>query len=159
MKSRIKKISIAIILILFIAIQFFDVMPNYVAETSKNAIEKHYSVPQNVQQILKTSCYDCHSNNTVYPWYSKVQPVKWWLANHINDGKRHLNFDKFGTYPKDKKLQKLDEVAETVNADEMPLSSYTVIHTQAKLSAEQKSLIQSWVKSMKGQINKEILVR
>ena len=158
MKS-IKKISIPIILIIFIAIQFFDVNPNKTAETSENAIEKKYSVPQNVRQILKTSCYDCHSNNTVYPWYSKVQPVKWWLANHINDGKRHLNFDEFGTYPKDKKLKKLDEVAETVNANEMPLSSYTVIHTNAKLSAEQKSIIQVWVKSMKGQINKEISVR
>lgn len=158
MKS-IKKISTPIILIIFIAIQFFDVHPNKTAETSENAIEKKYSVPQNVRQILKTSCYDCHSNNTVYPWYSKVQPVKWWLANHINDGKRHLNFDEFGTYPKDKKLKKLDEVAETVNADEMPLSSYTVIHTNAKLSAEQKSIIQVWVKSMKGQINKEISVR
>jgi len=155
MKS-IKKISIPIILIIFIAIQFFDVNPNKTAETSENSIEKKYSVPQNVRQILKTSCYDCHSNNTVYPWYSKVQPVKWWLANHINDGKRHLNFDEFGTYPNDKKLKKLDEVAETVNADEMPLSSYTVIHTNAKLSAEQKSIIQVWVKSMKGQINKEI---
>lgn len=155
MKS-IKKISIPIILIIFIAIQFFDVNPNKTAETSENAIEKNYSVPQNVRQILKTSCYDCHSNNTVYPWYSKIQPVKWWLANHINDGKRHLNFDEFGTYPNDKKLKKLDEVAETVNADEMPLSSYTVIHTNAKLSAEQKSIIQVWVKSMKGQVNKEI---
>ena len=158
MKS-IKKISIPIILIIFIAIQFFDVNPNKTAETSENSIEKKYSVPQNVRQILKTSCYDCHSNNTVYPWYSKVQPVKWWLANHINDGKRHLNFDEFGTYPNDKELKKLDEVAETVNADEMPLSSYTVIHTNAKLSAEQKSIIQVWVKSMKGQINKEISVR
>lgn len=158
MKS-IKKISIPIILIIFIAIQFFDVNPNKTAETSENSIEKKYSVPQNVRQILKTSCYDCHSNNTVYPWYSKIQPVKWWLANHINDGKRHLNFDEFGTYPKDKKLKKLDEVAETVNADEMPLSSYTVIHTNAKLSAEQKSIIQVWVKSMKGQVNKEISAR
>lgn len=158
MKS-IKKISIPIILIIFIAIQFFDVNPNKTAETSENAIEKKYSVPQNVRQILNTSCYDCHSNNTVYPWYSKVQPVKWWLANHINDGKRHLNFDEFGTYPNDKKLKKLDEVAETVNANEMPLSSYTVIHTNAKLSAEQKSIIQVWVKSMKGQINKEISLR
>ena len=158
MKS-IKKISIPIILIIFIAIQFFDVNSNKTAETSENAIEKKYSVPQNVRQILKTSCYDCHSNNTVYPWYSKVQPVKWWLANHINDGKRHLNFDEFGTYPKDKKLKKLDEVAKTVNTGEMPLSSYTFIHTNAKLSAEQKSIIQVWVKSMKGQINKEISVR
>ena len=158
MKS-IKKISIPIILIIFIAIQFFDVNPNKTAETSENAIEKKYSVPQNVRQILKTSCYDCHSNNTVYPWYSKIQPVKWWLANHINDGKRHLNFDEFSTYPKDKKLHKLDEVAKTVNTGEMPLSSYTLIHTNAKLSAEQKSIIQVWVKSMKGQINKEISAR
>lgn len=159
MKFKIKKIIIPIVLIVFIAIQFFDVSPNKAVETSENTIEKHYSVPQNVQQILKTSCYDCHSNNTEYPWYSNVQPVKWWLADHINDGKRHLNFDEFNTYPKEKKLNKLDEVSETVNKDEMPLKSYTVIHTNAKLSAEQKQLIQLWVKSLKSEISKETSVR
>lgn len=77
MKFKIKKIIIPIVLIVFIAIQFFDVIPNKAVGTSENTIEKHYSVPQNVKQILKTSCYDCHSNNTEYPWYSNIQPVKW----------------------------------------------------------------------------------
>lgn len=81
------------------------------------------------------------------------------MADHINDGKRHINFDEFGTYPKEKILNKLDEISETVNNDEMPLKSYTVIHTNAKLSAEQKQLIQLWVKSLKSEVSKETSVR
>lgn len=159
MKTKLFKKITSGLLILFIGIQFFTVKLNTSTILPESSIEKHYRIPGNVQQILKTSCYDCHSNNTVYPWYSKIQPVKWWLANHINDGKRHLNFDEFSTYPKDKKLHKLDEVAKTVNTGEMPLSSYTFIHTHAKLSSEQKAIILTWVKSMKGQINKEISAR
>lgn len=156
MKYKIKKIIIPVILVVFIASQFIEIAPNKAVGTSENAMEGHYYVPQNVKQILQTSCYDCHSNNTTYPWYSNVQPVKWWLADHINDGKKHLNFDEFNTYPKEKKLHKLDEVSETVNTDEMPLQSYTLIHTKANLSADQKQQIKLWVKSVKNQISQEI---
>lgn len=110
-------------------------------------------VPGHVQGLLKTSCYDCHSNNTAYPWYSNIQPVKWWLADHVNSGKRHLNFDEFNTYTKEKKLKKLDEVAETVKEGEMPLSSYTIIHHNAKLSSTDKSEIEKWVVQVKKEIN------
>ena len=154
MKS-IKKIIIPAVLALFVIIQFFGVTPNVSVVPSENSIEKHYSVPSEVQQILTASCYDCHSNNTVYPWYSKVQPVKWWLASHINDGKRHLNFDEFNTYSNDKKLHKLDEITETVKAGEMPLKSYTLIHTGAKLSEKQKQQIIGWAKSVKESFNEK----
>ncbi|WP_300604005.1 heme-binding domain-containing protein [Niabella sp.] len=150
-KAVVKKIIIGVLLLL-VVIQFFGTGKNSAAVASENAIDKHYAVPPHIQTLLKTSCYDCHSNNTRYPWYNQVQPVKWWLANHINSGKRHLNFDEFNTYPVKKKLHKLDEVAETVHKGEMPLTSYTLIHRNAILSDTDKKEIEAWAKELKKQI-------
>lgn len=150
--SSLIKTGAGFVVLLLIAIQFFDTDKNIAVVPSENAIEKHYQVPNHVQGILKTSCYDCHSNTTAYPWYNNIQPVKWWLADHVNSGKRHFNFDEFNSYSKEKKLKKLDEVAETVREGEMPLTSYTVVHQNAKLSDTQKSEIEQWVKEVKKQI-------
>lgn len=138
-----------ILLLLFSGIQFIDVKRNISTNHSANAIEDYYTIPVKVQTILKTSCYDCHSNNTSYPWYSKVQPVKWWLSDHVNSGKRHLNFDEFNTYSRDKKLEKLDEIIETIKEGEMPLTSYTIIHHDAKLSPSDQSEIEGWINETK----------
>jgi len=151
--SSLIKIGAGFIVLFLIVIQLFDTDKNISATPSENAIEKHYQVSSHVQGLLKTSCYDCHSNNTAYPWYSNIQPVKWWLADHVNSGKRHLNFDEFNTYTKEKKLKKLDEIAETVKEGEMPLSSYTIIHHNAKLSSTDKSEIEKWVVQVKKEIN------
>ncbi|SEW47251.1 Haem-binding domain-containing protein [Chryseobacterium wanjuense] len=142
-----------ILLLLFIGIQFINVKENISQSRSENAIGNYYKIPAKVQEILKTSCYDCHSNNTSYPWYSKVQPVKWWLADHVNSGKRHLNFDEFNTYSREKKLEKLDEIVETVKMGEMPLTSYTVVHRNAKLSASDQSEIERWANGIKKELN------
>jgi len=150
--SSLIKAGAGFIIVLLIIIQFFDTEKNIAASLSENTIEKHHAVPDHIQKLLKTSCYDCHSNMTVYPSYSNIQPVKWWLADHVNSGKRHLNFDEFNTYPKEKKLKKLDEIAETVRSGEMPLTSYTVIHHNAKLSSSDKSEIEQWVKEVKKHI-------
>lgn len=149
--SLIKK-GAGLIVLLIIIIQFFDTDKNIAAAPSENAIEKHYQVPSHVRGLLKTSCYDCHSNNTAYPWYSRIQPIKWWLADHVNSGKRHLNFDEFNTYSNEKKLEKLDEITETVTKGEMPLTSYTAIHHNAKLSSADKSEIEKWAAEIKKQI-------
>ncbi|WP_333853070.1 heme-binding domain-containing protein [Epilithonimonas sp.] len=151
--SSLIKIGAGFIVLFLIVIQLFDTDKNISATPSENAIEKHYQVSFHVQGLLKTSCYDCHSNNTAYPWYSNIQPVKWWLADHVNSGKRHLNFDEFNTYTKEKKLKKLDEIVETVKEEEMPLSSYTIIHHNAKLSSTDKSEIEKWVVQVKKEIN------
>ena len=98
------KNMLTVLLLLFIGIQFIDVKKNISQDRSANAIENYEEVPAKALSILKTSCYDCHSNNTIYPSYSKVQPVKWWLADHVNSGKRHLNFDEFNSYSREKKL-------------------------------------------------------
>lgn len=150
-KSILKKIVAAIVLLLII-IQFFGTEKNSSIVASENAITRHYSVPPKVQGLLKTSCYDCHSNNTTYPWYNNVQPVKWWLASHVTEGKKHLNFDELNTYPAKKKLHKLEEVVETINRDEMPLNSYTLIHGNAKLSDADKKEIEAWVNTVKKEI-------
>lgn len=150
--SSLIKTGAGFIALFLIVIQFFDTDKNIATVPSDNAIEKHYQGPVHVLGLLKTSCYDCHSNTTAYPWYNNIQPVKWWLADHVNSGKRHLNFDEFNSYSKEKKLKKLDEVAETIREGEMPLTSYTVVHQNAKLTDTQKSEIEQWVNEVKKQI-------
>lgn len=150
-KSILKKAAITAIVLLAV-IQFFKTKENKSVQTSENAITQHYDVPENIQNILKISCYDCHSNNTNYPWYNKIQPVNWWLADHVNEGKRKLNFDEFNTYSTKKKLHKLDEVIETIRDNEMPLKSYTFIHGDAKLSDSNKQEIEAWIKKIKSEI-------
>ncbi|MFM8485102.1 MAG: heme-binding domain-containing protein, partial [Bacteroidota bacterium] len=92
-----------------------------------------YAVPENVMAVLKPACYDCHSNQTRYPWYAGIQPVAWWLAEHVNDGKRHLNFDEFTTRKIAVQNHKLEEIIEMVKEEEMPLGSYTWTHADARL--------------------------
>jgi hypothetical protein len=151
-KSSFVKIGAGCIILLLFVIQLFDTDKNISTASSEQAIEKHYQVSAHVQGLLKTSCYDCHSNNTAYPWYNNIQPVKWWLADHVNSGKRHLNFDEFNAYPKEKKLKKINEITETIQSGEMPLDSYTFIHQHAKLSDADKSVIEKWAAEVKKQI-------
>ena len=99
-------------------------------------------------QLIKTSCYDCHSNETKYPWYTNIQPVAWFLQNHIEDGRKHLNFSTFATYEPKRQARKLSEAAEEIEQGEMPLDSYVLIHTNANLSAEQKVTLINYFKKI-----------
>jgi hypothetical protein len=101
---------------------------------------------------LKTACYDCHSNNTRYPWYNNIQPVAWWLANHVRDGKRGLNFSEFTAYNIGKQYRKLDGINEEIKNGDMPLGSYTLIHKDAILSQQQKISIANWVTALRDSI-------
>ncbi len=148
-----KKILIVLLVILVI-IQFIRPGRNISAAVSPNDIGHKYHVPENIKSILKTSCNDCHSNNTVYPWYSNVQPVAWWLQNHVNEGKSELDFSEFLTYSPKKAHHKMEEVIEMVKENEMPLNSYLWVHKDAKLSADQKKLLTDWADG----IMKEIAV-
>src|SRR5665811_802718 len=112
MKKIFKRILIAL-LIIFIAIQFIRPAKNRSEGISANDISTKYPVPDSVQAILKVACYDCHSNNTRYPWYAEIQPVAWWLNNHIKDGKRGLNFSEFTSYRIKKQFHRLDAVSYT----------------------------------------------
>ncbi|MCU7693781.1 heme-binding domain-containing protein [Haoranjiania flava] len=137
-----------VLLIIIIAIQFIPSQKNIAAGDSPNSITKVYDVPPDVQQILKTSCNDCHSNNTQYPWYNRIQPVAMYLAYHVKDGKRELNFDEFAAYSPEKRLHKIEETREVIQKNEMPLQSYTIIHSDAILSDAQKQTLINWTNSI-----------
>lgn len=149
MLKKIFKRLFQVLLLAFIVIQFFRPTKNKAEGIGKNDITTLYAVPQDVQTILKTSCYDCHSNNTVYPWYAEVQPVTWWLNGHIVDGKKDLNFSEFASYRLRRQYKKLEEINELVKENEMPLNSYLWIHKDAKLSDQQKLALANWVTAVR----------
>lgn len=150
-KHLLRKIIIALLAV-FVLIQFFGTKKNTSTVVAENAIEQHYAVPPSVQSILHKSCYDCHSNNTKYPWYNNIQPVQWWLAHHIKEGKEELNFDAFYAYPAKKKLKKLDKIVKEIRDGDMPLTTYTLIHRNAVLTASEKAEIENWVAQVKKEI-------
>lgn len=139
----IKKILLLLLAALVI-IQFFRPEKNISGGAPANHVSTVFKVPENVQAIFEKSCYDCHTNNTRYPWYANVQPVAWWLNDHVKEGKKEINFDEFATYVPRRQYKKLEEIIEQVKEGEMPLSSYTVIHREAALSSEQKLAITAW---------------
>jgi len=133
-----------VLLIALIVIQFFRPKKNIDDKPQVNNITSLYATPDSVKTILAKACNDCHSNNTKYPWYSNIQPVAWWLADHVEEGKRELNFDEFATYSLRKQYHKLEETNGIVKDGEMPLSSYTWIHKEAKLTEGEKIAIANW---------------
>jgi hypothetical protein len=138
-----RKILIGLLVIL-VVLQFIRPEKNISAERSANHISNKYAVPANVEGIFKKACYDCHSNNTSYPWYANLQPVGLWLADHVKEGKGEMNFDEFLTYSPKKAHHKLEECIEMVKEGEMPLGSYTWIHKDAVLTQDEKVAITDW---------------
>lgn len=141
--NRAKKIFFAVVL-LFIVMQFIRPALNKTNEAQAADMITHFNIQENVADILRTSCYDCHSNNTQYPWYTNIQPAGWLLAKHIRDGKEDLNFSEFANYSDRRQLSKLKAIKNSIEDASMPLSSYTFIHADAKLSKESKALILTW---------------
>ncbi len=145
MKKYIKYFLVAALIIL-VLMQFYRPARNlYSGPVLPSDITNVYHVPVKVQTILQVSCNDCHSNNTHYPWYSEIQPIRMFEDSHINEGKEELNFSEFGNYTKKRQERKLKSMAEEIKEDEMPLASYTLIHRDAKLSAENKKILLDWI--------------
>lgn len=111
-------------------------------------ISTKYTVPDDVNHVLQVACNDCHSNKTTYPWYANMQPVAWWLSDHVNDGKRHLNFSEFTRRPLAVQNHKLEEIVEMVEEKHMPMKEYTYLdmHPEANLTDAQRELIINWAK-------------
>lgn len=144
--KRVLKIMLAIVLFIFIAIQFYQPALNVnKGQVYTTDFSKVYTVPPNVQNILQNACYDCHSNNTNNVWYSNIQPIAWLMKKHIDNGKEKLNFSEFGSISSRRQISKLKGIANQIKDDEMPLASYKIMHSYAKLSKEQKSLIMDWM--------------
>ena len=127
-----------LVVAIVLVIQVIPVERNVSTVPPGQSFEKTEKVPANVAAILKVSCYDCHSNNTLYPWYSVLQPGAWFMAQHIKKGKEELNFDEFNNYSKKKKKAKIKSIISQIEKDEMPLKSYLMLHSSARLSAADK---------------------
>jgi Haem-binding domain len=134
-------------LIVLILIQFIRPEKND-SKDETNDVTTVMQVPESVKQIIKTSCADCHSNNTKYPWYSEIAPVSWYLAQHVNEGKEHLNFSEWAAYNKDQKNHILKDLDEKLTAHKMPLKSYLILHNEAEMSKNQYNIILNWVKTI-----------
>jgi hypothetical protein len=146
---KLLKIIGLVLLVVLVGLQFFPARSNQNTIVPSTDFVKTYKVPEQVAQMLYTSCYNCHSNNTDYPWYSKVQPVGWYLENHINKGKEELNFSEFGSYSSRKQQSKLTSMISQVEDNKMPLASYTFIHSDARLSAVNKKNLVDYLKTLK----------
>jgi hypothetical protein len=140
-----RKIGVLVIIIL-VVMQFIQPTKNRSEEiVTENDISKVYAMPQDLHQTLMTKCYDCHSNNTRYPWYFNIQPIGWWLAAHVHEGKEHLNFSEFKKYPSDRSLDKLEELREVTTERSMPLKAYTIFHEHSELTSADQKQILDWL--------------
>lgn len=146
--KRNTKIVLAGLVALLIAIQLIPRVRNQSGQPPVNDITTVYQVPENVEVIFKRSCYDCHSNNTSYPWYAHIQPIRYMLDRHVQQGKQDLNFNNFGIYTARKRRNKLRAISSSLTEGTMPLSPYTFIHHSARLNSHDTSAVLSWVKKI-----------
>lgn len=154
-KGLLKKVML-VLLSIFVVIQFIfridKTVPAFDATQDLIAITKP---SEEVVNLLKSSCYDCHSYETEYPWYSNVAPVSAWIGHHIEEGREHLNFSVWGSYSPEKAEHKLEECAEETEEKKMPLSSYTLTHGDASLSEEQIETLVNWFEEQMETIDTE----
>lgn len=137
-------------ILIFLIMQVIQPVRNIdYGQVPSSDISKVYQIPENVQSILRTSCYDCHSNSTDYPVYGYIQPFSFFLENHIREGKKELNFNEWGHYSQRKQSNKLDAVENQIKQRKMPLSSYLYLHHDAKLSDEKIKEIVDWIESVR----------
>jgi hypothetical protein len=145
---RSKRKIFLFLLVVFIVIQFIQPARNENGQVLPTDITSMTVVSDTVKAILAAACYDCHSNNSRYPWYSYIQPGGWWLARHIKNGKEELNFSEFGSYSKRRQISKLRSIESSITDGTMPLYSYSFMHKSARLTKEEKAMIIDWVGMM-----------
>ena len=142
----VKKIALAL-LVVFIGMQFYQPEKNIDNSNHLEVFLTETNPPEQVRMVLKQACYDCHSNNTVYPWYNNIAPVSYWLADHVDHGKGDLNFSDWAAYSVKKKDHKLEEVVEVIEGNEMPLEEYTWTHAEARLTEAQRKALIEWAEN------------
>ena len=136
------------LLVLLIAVQFYRSPRNEGLAEGPQSIVVQHQVPADIQKILRRACYDCHSNRTVYPWYANVQPVAWWLNQHVAEGRADLNFSEFAGYDTKRAVRRLQSVADEVWDRHMPLKSYLLMHPEAKLTDADVALLSRWAEDL-----------
>lgn len=145
MSKLIKRILLGLAVAL-VVIQFFRIdKTNPPVEATQDFL--NIAAPSaEIATLIKDACYDCHSHETKYPWYSNVAPISWMVAHHIEEGREHLNFSKWGTFSAKKRAHKIEECYEEVEKGEMPMYAYVLLHSEAKMTDEQKSALIAWFK-------------
>ena len=136
----------------FVGIQFVPTERNQSAIEPKTDFMLVNNVPNKIEKKIKTSCYDCHSNNTKYPWYNKIQPAAWFLEDHIKEGKAELNFNEWDSLSNRRKASKLRSIIKQLENSKMPLDSYTFIHKDAVFSDDEKEEVIGFMQKLKGSI-------
>lgn len=149
---KLLKRIVLVLLVILVGIQFIPARSNKSNTVPSTDFVKSNKVPGEVSQILLVSCYNCHSNNTNYPWYSYVQPIGLLLENHIDSAKDQLNFSEFGSYSSRKQKSKLKSMISQIEKGEMPLASYTFIHRDARLSKEGKNTLIEYLIALKNNL-------
>lgn len=146
MKSKLKYVFYVLVA-LFGILQFFRPKLNTGSVHGSNDLNQVHEIPNEIEAIFVKACYDCHSNNTTYPWYTNIQPIGLWMQNHVDEGKEEFNFSEFASYSAKKQKHKIHEIEEVVEENEMHLNSYTWTHGDAVLSDGEKKLLIDWVKN------------
>lgn len=131
----------------FLAIQFIPVDRENKAVHKKDNFADIYKTPDSIRVILENACYDCHSNQTKYPKYAYVAPISWTIKDHVNEGRKHLNFSEWSTYNKELKENAFDKIILTVQDLQMPLPSYIGYHPKANLTTRQREQVANYFKN------------
>jgi hypothetical protein len=149
---RIVKIIALVLLTCFVGIQFVPTELNQSEGVPKTDFMLVHPMPKKIQLKLQVSCYDCHSNNTAYPWYNKIQPVAWFLEDHVKNGKAELNFSEWGTLSSRRKASKLRSIKKQIKSNKMPLESYTLIHRNALFTETEKMEIIEYLSELQNSL-------
>ena len=145
--GKMLKWFVVALMVVFIGLQFVRPARTNPAVDQTQTIHAHLQMTPQVAAIIDRSCQDCHSNTTRWPWYSNVVPASWFLVNHVNEGRQHLNFSEWGKLDKRRADKRLEEMCEEVSDKLMPLESYTWIHRSAKLSADDIKTLCDWTET------------
>ena len=154
LRKVLKYLGIGLALI-FIIIQFINRPDKLHIPANENDMIAALEVAPEMANLLKTACYDCHSNQPVYPWYANIAPVSWWIDEHMEHGRDELNFSNWATFSKRRRDHKLEEIIEEVEEGHMPLPSYLWMHSDARLSQTQIDQLKAWVEKERAKISQE----
>jgi hypothetical protein len=150
--GKILKWLVIIVGVVFLVAQFKRPARTNPPVDQTQTLEAHTQMTSQVASVLSRSCNDCHSNNTTWPWYTNVAPVSWFIADHVEDGRRQLNFSEWGKGDERRKRKKLEEICDEVRDGAMPLSSYTPLHPQAKLTPEDIKTLCDWTEAERARL-------
>jgi hypothetical protein len=144
MLIQVLKVSLAVLIVLFIALQFSQPAKTNPASDPTLALQARAQAPTEVVAIFDRACRDCHSNETAWPWYSRIAPVSWLVADDVRIGRQQLNFSEWGRYSARQAEHKLEEICAVVQAKTMPPKKYTLAHPAARLTTSNVKTICAW---------------